>query len=65
MKLTSELVLKYAREKGWDSLRVAVYGTGGEKDVFRNSHEATAISNFINSRMAMVKDEIISKITLE
>lgn len=63
-KATSQIVLKYAREKGWNNLRKVVYGQGEQfSDIFRDSAEATAISNFINSRM-FAKD-IIKKITLE
>jgi len=62
MKTTTEIILIYAREHGWEKTRKVVYGDGiVGKDVFRDSAEGTAMGLFVNSRM--FKDDIINKLT--
>lgn len=48
-KSTYEVIVKTAREKGWEFVRETVYGN--DKDVNRNSHETVAMQLFIDSRM--------------
>lgn len=62
MKITSTEICDVARRMGWEFVREAMYGTGGEKDAFRNSHEANAMALFINSRQDHVMKDFINKI---
>lgn len=60
--ITSTQIVDIAHRHDWSKIREAVYGQGGENDVFRNSAEATAMAMFINSRQDWCIEDIRSKL---